>query len=137
METIQFSTTENTTSRSSFITGTAISILCILFLLFDAIMKIIRESHSVSGSTQLGLPDSSVQPLGITLLICTVFYIIPRTKILGAILLTAYLGGATATMVRVGLPIYFSVVFGILVWLGAYLTNKELRNLIPFVKTAK
>lgn len=137
METIQSSATENTTGRSSIIAGTVISVLCILFLLFDAIMKIIRESRSVSGTAQLGWPDSSVQPLGFTLLISTVLYVIPRTKILGAILLTAYLGGATATMVRVGQPLYFSVVFGILVWLGAYLTNKELRNLIPFVKTNK
>ena len=121
-------------SKASFITGTVISVLCILFLLFDAIGKIVLEKHAVSASAKLGWVETALPGMGITLLISTILYIIPKTKILGAILLTAYLGGATATMVRVGLPFYFSVVFGILVWAGAYLTNSKLRDLLPLVK---
>jgi len=133
METTQ-SQPATTNSKASFITGTVISVLCILFLLFDSIGKIVRESHALSGTKQLGWPETAVQPLGIILLICTILYIIPKTKVLGSILLTAYLGGATATMMRVGFPLYFSIIFGILVWVGAYLTNSKLRDLLPLVK---
>jgi len=134
METTQSSQPATTNSKASFITGTVISVLCILFLLFDAIGKIILQKNVISASAKLGWPETTLQGMGITLLISTILYIIPKTKILGAILLTAYLGGATATMVRVGQPLYFSVIFGILVWLGAYLTNSKLRDLLPLVK---
>jgi len=134
METTQSSQPATTNSKASFITGTVISVLCILFLLFDAIGKIVLEKHAISASAKLGWAETTLPGMGITLLISTVLYIFPKTKILGAILLTAYLGGATATMVRVGQPFYFSVIFGILVWLGAYLTNSKLRDLLPLVK---
>ncbi|NHA08107.1 DoxX family protein [Mucilaginibacter sp. HC2] len=134
METTQSLQPAIKNSKASFITGTVISVLCILFLLFDSIGKIVRYSESVSGTKQLGWSETAVQPLGIILLICTILYIIPKTKVLGSILLTAYLGGATATMMRVGFPLYFSIIFGILVWVGAYLTNSKLRDLIPLVK---
>jgi len=134
METTQSQPATTKNSKASFITGTVISVLCILFLLFDSIGKIVRESHALSGTKQLGWPETAVQPLGIILLICTILYIIPKTKVLGSILLTAYLGGATATMMRVGFPLYFSIIFGILVWVGAYLTNSKLRDLLPLVK---
>jgi len=134
METTQSQPATTKNSKASFITGTVISVLCILFLLFDSIGKIVRESHALSGTKQLGWPETAVQPLGIILLICTILYIIPKTKVLGSILLTAYLGGATATMMRVGFPLYFSIIFGILVWVGAYLTNCKLRDLLPLVK---
>jgi TRAP-type C4-dicarboxylate transport system permease small subunit len=94
-------------------------------------MKIIRETHSVSGTTELGWPDQSVQFLGTLLLIFTLIYAYPRTSVLGAILLTGYLGGATATMIRAGQPLYFSVIFGIMVWVGLFLNNQTLRSLIP------
>ncbi|SDQ01776.1 DoxX-like family protein [Mucilaginibacter sp. OK268] len=134
METTQSQPATTKNSKASFITGTVISVLCILFLLFDAIGKIVLEKHAVSASAKLGWVETTLPGMGITLLISTILYTIPKTKILGAILLTAYLGGATATMVRVGLPFYFSVVFGILVWAGAYLTNSKLRDLLPLVK---
>jgi hypothetical protein len=134
METTQLSQPATKNSKASFITGIVISVLCILFLLFDAIGKIVLEKHAVDASAKLGWAVTTLPGMGITLLISTILYIIPKTKILGAILLTAYLGGATATMVRVGLPFYFSVIFGILVWAGAYLTNSKLRDLLPLVK---
>lgn len=119
-----------TFSKAAIWTGRVISGLCILFLLVDAIMKIIRNAYSVEGTTQLGFSDSAVIPIGIVLLFCTVLYIIPRTAVIGAIFLTAYLGGATAIMVQAKLPIYFSVTFGVLVWLGLYLRDARVRTLV-------
>lgn len=123
-----------TPSRSAFITGWIISGLCIAFLLFDAIMKVIKEIHSIEGSVQLGWPEELIQSIGITLLISTILYSIPRTAVLGAILVTGYLGGATSIMVRAGQPLYFAVTFGVLVWAGLYLRNAKLRTLIPFIR---
>src|SRR5258708_35548667 len=92
----------NATSHSikALWTGRIISTLCILFLLVDAIMKVIKNPFYVEASNQAGWSANAVQPIGLALLACTVLYIIPRTAILGAILLTGYLGGAIATMAR-------------------------------------
>jgi hypothetical protein len=122
------------TSNKSVLAGKIISALCILFLLFDAIMKVIEESHSMEGSIALGWPAEHVRSIGITLLLSTILYIIPRTAVLGAILITGYLGGAIAVMVAAGQPLYFAAVFGILVWAGLYLRDEKLRELIPFRK---
>jgi hypothetical protein len=123
-------------SRANFgvLAGKIISALCILFLLVDAIMKVIKHPISVEGSAQLGWPVDQVQNIGIALLVATILYIIPRTAILGAILLTGYLGGAIAVMVRAGQPLYFALTFGVLVWAGLYLRDEKLRKLIPFEK---
>ena len=128
---------ENTTkpSKAARITGWVISILTILFLLMDAGMKIAMTAPSVQGSGQLGWPVSDIQPIGIVLLICTIIYIIPATAVLGAILLTGYLGGAVSIMARTqmpGHPFIFPVIFGILVWAGLYFRDVRLRTLIPF-----
>jgi hypothetical protein len=114
--------------------GKIISGLCIVFLLLDAVMKVIKDPRSMEGSVQLGWPADAVQAIGIALLVSTVLYLIPRTAILGAILLTGYLGGAIAIMVRAGQSLYFALVFGILVWAGLYLRDEKLRSLIPFRK---
>ncbi|GGB86010.1 DoxX family protein [Dyadobacter sediminis] len=114
--------------------GKIISGLCIVFLLLDALMKAIKDPRSMEGSVQLGWPAEFVQAIGIVLLVSTVLYLIPRTAVLGAILLTGYLGGAIAIMVRAGQPLYFALVFGILVWAGLYLRDEKLRSLIPFRK---
>lgn len=129
METLQATATTQQSGKAVW-TGRIISGLCILFLLFDAIGKIVKESHSVEGSIQLGWPEHLIQPIGITLLICTILYSIPRTAFIGAILLTGYLGGAVAIMVRAGQPLYFALVFGILVWIGLYFRNPKLKTLL-------
>jgi hypothetical protein len=116
--------------NKSLLTGRIISGLIVLFMLFDSIGKIIKEIHSIQGSIALGWPEHLVQPIGIVLLISTILYMIPRSAFIGAILLTAYLGGAIAIMVRVGQPLYFALVFGILVWVGLFLRNQKLRTLI-------
>lgn len=124
-------TLKTTSSKGMFWTGRIISYICILFLLFDAIMKVIREKHTIEASAKLGWPIETLQPLGFILLICTILYMIPRTAVMGAILLTAYLGGATATSVYAHQPYYFAVIFGILVWAGLYLRHAKLRSLVP------
>ena len=86
----------------------------------------------MQGSVQLGYPESKVVPIGFVLLASLAFYLLPRTSILGAILLTGYLGGATATMVRVSSPwVLFPVLIGVLVWAGLYFRDEQVRSLIP------
>ena len=116
--------------------GWGMSGLIILFLVFDGLGKVFLESHVVEASHAIGYPDDAIRPLGIILLVCTAIYAIPRTSILGAILLTGYLGGAIASKVRIEDPLFSSVLFGVyfalLVWGGLYLRDERLRALIPF-----
>lgn len=106
----------------------------ILFNLVDAGMKVVKADVSVKGSADLQWPESMVMGIGITLLIATILYAIPRTAVLGAILTTAYLGGAVAVMARLEAPYWFPVVFGILTWAGLYLRDPRVRALIPVSK---
>jgi hypothetical protein len=121
-------------SRVSLITGRLISGFIILFMLLDGVLHAIRFGPYVEGTVKVGFPASTVLPLGIVALFCTILYVIPRTAVLGAILLTGYFGGATATHVRMGQPFYFPLVFGILTWLGLYLRDGRLRELVPLRK---
>jgi DoxX-like protein len=109
--------------------------LMIVFFLFDSVSKLVLEQHVVEATTKIGYPLDVIRPLGIIGLACTMLYAIPRTSILGAILLTGYLGGAIASKVRIEDPLFssvlFGVYFGILVWVGLYLRDEQLRSLIP------
>lgn len=122
-------------SKKAIWAGRIISALPILFLLFDGTMKLIKPAPVVEGTVKLGYPESTIVPLGVVLLVCTVLYAIPQTSVLGAMLLTGYLGGAVATHVRVGDPLFTHVLFpvymGILIWLGLYLRDARLRALAP------
>ena len=114
-------------------TGRIVSFLPALFLLVDAIMKFIKPAVVVDTTMQLGYRESVILPIGAVLLVSTILYLIPRTSVLGAILLTGYLGGAVATHVRVGGgvgPIIFPVVMGALIWLGLYLRDHRVRALL-------
>ena len=134
MATTMTSTTPATTSTSRLWTGRIISYFCILFLLFDAITKIFREHHTIEASTKMGWPVSTLQPIGVVLLLITILYMIPRTAVLGAVLLTAWLGGATAESLRTGPFFWFPIVFGLLVWLGIWLRDGRLRTHMPVRK---
>lgn len=127
-----------TTSKSKLWTSYALSGIAVLFMIFDTGIKIIRESHAVEGTIQLGYTDSSVVTIGIIEAVCLVLYLIPRTSVFGMILFTGYLGGAVATHVRLGNPLFshilFSVYIAILLWGGLYLREQRLRELIPFRK---
>jgi hypothetical protein len=117
--------------------GRIISAIPALFLLFDGVAKLIKPAPVVEATLRLGYPESVITGIGIVLLVCTVTYMIPRTSILGAILLTGYLGGATATHVRVGAPLFpvlFPGLLGVLIWGGLFLRDARLRDLIPLRK---
>ena len=115
-------------------TGRALSTLAVLFLLMDSIMKIMKADLAVKGSVELGYPEGVVFGLGVVLLLSTALYAIPRTAVVGAILLTGYLGGAVATHVRVGNPLFshllFPVYLGVFIWAGLVLRDVRLRDLI-------
>jgi hypothetical protein len=105
------------------------------FLLLDGVAKLFKPLPVVEGTVKLGYAESTIIPIGIVLIVCTVLYLIPRTAVLGAILLTGYLGGAVATHVRAGdgaFGVVFAIAFGVLVWLGIYLRDERLRELVPF-----
>jgi hypothetical protein len=137
-EFMQSDTQAAAVSRTSLWAGRVISALVVLFLLFDAIIKLMRVPAALEGTARLGFSESVVLPLGMVLLACVALYAIPRTSILGAILLTGYLGGAVASNVRVGNPLFgyilFPVYVGVLLWLGLYLRDVRLRILISSVK---
>lgn len=118
-------------SKAMLWTGRVIVILAVLFFLFDAAMKLIAPGMVVKAS---GMHESVVISLGITLLISTILYAIPRTSVLGAILITGYLGGAIATNLFVKSPVLFNclaVVYGILLWGGLFLRDPQLRAILP------
>jgi uncharacterized membrane protein YphA (DoxX/SURF4 family) len=117
--------------------GRIISALAILMLLFSGIMKLMKPAPVVTEFARLGLPDTLAITIGILELACTLVYVIPRTAVLGAILLTGYLGGASLTHLRIGDPVFNIVmppILGVLVWLGLYLRDDRLRPLLPLRK---
>jgi hypothetical protein len=114
--------------------GRIVSGLVTAFMLLDGVMKVIKAAPAVEGTVKVGYPESTVVGIGIALTISTLLYMLPRTSILGAILLTGYLGGAVATNVRVSagpLFIVLPVLFGALAWVGLWLRDARLRHLLP------
>lgn len=115
--------------------GRGLSALAVLFLTFDSIAKLLEVQPVVAGSRELGYPASTVFPIGLVLLLCVVAYAIPRSSVLGALLLTGYLGGAVATHVRVGNPLLshtlFPVYVAFVVWGGLVLRDARLHALLP------
>src|SRR3989442_9692998 len=120
-------------SKKKLWTGRILSALGILFLLFDSVIHLIVIQPVVDAFKQLGYPVDVAVPLGIIELVCLIIYVIPRTSILGAVLLTGYLGGAVATQVRVSAPLFstelFPIYIGVLIWGGLYLRDERLRAL--------
>ena len=120
-------------SKKALWTGYILSALPVLLFLFSGAMKLIKPPAVMEGFTHLGLPEKLAVGLGILEISCTLLYLIPRTAVLGAILLTGYLGGAVATHARIGSPLFthilFGVYLGVLAWAGLYLRNPKLRDL--------
>ncbi len=112
--------------------GRILSALMVMALLMSASMKLTMAKVAVDGLKKHGYPESTLVPIGITEVACVVVYVIPQTAVLGAILLTGYLGGATATHVIGGESVIAPVVIGMLVWLGLYLRDSRIRALIPW-----
>ena len=123
-----------TTSKSRHWAGLIVSGLAALFLLLDGVAKLFKPGPVVEGTVRLGYSESVIIPLGIVLVVSTILYLIPATSVLGAILITGYLGGAVATHVRFYegvFPVVFPIIIGALIWLGLYLRDAQLRTLIP------
>jgi sorbitol-specific phosphotransferase system component IIC len=118
-------------------TGRILSTLVALFLVFDGLMKVIKEPHVIAASAELGYSAHAIVGIGATLLACTLLYTIPRTRVLGALLLTAYLGGAVDANVRAGHPFLesvFPIIFGALTWSGLFLRDPQLLEMISLRK---
>lgn len=111
--------------------GRIVSGLVILFLLQDSLIKVFNLDVAVDATVELGYPERLVIPIGVTLLVCTVLYAIPRTAVIGAILLTGFLGGATATQVRLEDPWFlFPAVMAVLTWVGLALRDARVRSIL-------
>ena len=125
--------TRTATSRSQSIAGWTLTGLVSLFLVFDGAMKIVKPQPVVEASLKLGYAESTLAGIGIVLLICTALYLIRRTSILGAVLLTGYLGGAVASNVRAETPAFnlvFPILFGAIIWVGLWLREPRLRRFL-------
>ncbi len=125
-----------TPSKAATVTGRILSGLAILFLAFDSVGKLLEVPPVIAGTAELGYPTAIIFTLGVILLLCVVAYAIPGTSVLGAVLLTGYLGGAIATHVRVGNPLLTHTLFPIyvaaFVWGGLFLREPRVRALLPF-----
>lgn len=126
---------QNTESKTKRWISYVMSGLVILFMLMDSVMKFVKPTEVIEGTLALGFAEQHLPAIGTLSLIPTLLYIIPRTSVLGAILLTAYFGGAVATHLRLNNPLFthtlFTVYFGILIWGGLWLRNGKLRELLP------
>jgi len=128
----------NQPSKTARVTGYVLSTIAVLFMLMDSGMKIVCPPFVVQASAQLGYSSpATLRAIGVALLVFVILYVIPRTAILGAILLTGFLGGAVEANVRVGQPLFnlaFPLLFGLLVWGGLWLRDVQLRSLVPLAK---
>ena len=122
-------------SKKALWAGRTISTVIVLLLVLDGVMKFSKPQPVVDAFAHLGIPIELDFAIGTLLLLCTLLYALPATSILGAILLTGYLGGAVMTHLRAGDPLFTHVLFptylGSLLWLGLYLRDSRLRVLIP------
>ncbi len=124
-------------SKLRFRVGHVVGGLAVLFLIFDGGIKALQLAPAIEATTQLGYAAQLVLPLGLLELACLALYVFPRTAVLGAILLTGYLGGAIATQVRSGAPLFsliFPIMIGALIWGGLFLRDARLRELLPLRK---
>ncbi len=132
---MQVATQAGSLSNKSLWAGRIISGLVTAFMVFDGVIHLLKPAPVVEGFAKLGFPIRLAVPLGIIELVCVLFYVVPRTSILGAILLTDYLGGAVAIQLPTGNPFFGEVLFpvyiGVIVWGGIYLRDERLRTLIP------
>ena len=124
-----------TTTPKTIWIGRILSALAILFLSFDTIIKVLRLPVAIEGTTQLGYPESTVFIIGLIQLACLVLYVVPQTSVFGAILFTGYLGGAIATHLRIGSPLFTHILFpiyvAVLIWGGLYARGPRLRAMVP------
>lgn len=119
------------TSNKMVWVGRIISALPLLVFCFGLAFGLLKPAMAAQGYAHYGYPANAMWPITIVEILCAILYAVPRTSVLGAILLTGYLGGATATHVRVGEPFFIPLIIGILLWLGLYLRDARVRALVP------
>ena len=119
-------------SKGMLWTGRVLSVLVTLSLFFSGTLKLMKHKTVMDEFTRFDYPESVVLGIGITEIACAVIYLIPQTAVLGAILLTGYLGGATATHVRVDDPFYSPIIMGVVLWIALWLRDARLRTLVPW-----
>lgn len=128
---MQGSTQPVAASRTSLWAGRVLSALVLLLFAFTASFGVLKPDMAKQGFAHYGYPEGAMLRIIIVEVVCAVIYAIPQTSILGAILLTGYLGGAVSTHVRAGEPFFLALIVGVLVWLGLYLRDERLRALVP------
>lgn len=128
-------------SKGALWAGRILSGLAVLFLLFDLGMKLMMSPEAQQGTAALGYPVSVLPALGVLQAVLLVLYLVPRTSVLGALLWVGYLGGAVATHVRVGNPLFSHVLFPVyvaaLLWLGLWLRDRRLRAVLPLAPPSR
>jgi hypothetical protein len=127
-------TTAPSVGRAAARTGYVLTALLTLFLLFDSVTKVMQLPMVVEATQQMGFPATSVPVIGGVLLACLALYLVPRTAVLGAVLLTGYLGGAVCAQLRIEAPLFshtlFPIYVGIVAWVALYLRSAALRTLV-------
>ncbi len=121
-------------ANASVIVGKILSSLVVAFMTLDGMMKLVKPAPVVEATTKLGFPEASITVMGVLLLLATGLYAFRRTSVLGAVLMTGYLGGAVATNLRADISLFndvFPVIFGGLAWLGIWIRDPQLRSLMP------
>jgi hypothetical protein len=118
-------------SKAALWTGRVMSVVPSLLLLMSGVMKLTRSPQVVEGFAHLGLPENLIVPIGVLEIGCALVYLVPRTSVLGAILLTGYMGGTIVTHLRVGEPPVVQALLGVVFWGGLYLRDPRIRALIP------
>ena len=129
--------TQITIPKPIWWTGTIVKGLLCLFMVFDALMKIIKNPSAAESTVQMGLPESCLPFLGVYLLLSTALYIYPKTVMLGMLLIAAYLGAAAGIMYRDGIaghPYIFPIVFAVFLVIAEFLRNGKIRTMVPFTK---
>jgi uncharacterized membrane protein len=117
--------------------GRVVTAVPVLFLFLDGGMKLFKPSVVVKATTELGFPESTIVGIGIVLLVSVVLHLLPRTSFLGALLITAYLGGAVASKVRIGAPVFditFALIVAVLLWSGFWLRERSVRAILPLYR---
>ncbi|MBN9098439.1 MULTISPECIES: DoxX family protein [unclassified Pseudonocardia] len=134
-------TTVPAVSRTASIAGIVLTVLLSLFLAFDCITKLLQVRAVVDATVQMGFPPSAVPVIGATLLVCLVLYLVPRTSLLGAVLLTGYLGGAVCSQLRIEAPLLSTLLFpvytGIVAWVTLYLRSARVRRIAAELVTGR
>jgi hypothetical protein len=122
--------------RAQLWTGRVLTGLVAAFLLVDALAKVLQLAPVIEATQKLGFTVSVIRPLGVLLAVSTLLHLIPRMQVLGAVLLTAYLGGATATLVHAGTSFWFPVAMGAILWIAYYLRSPQLRSFLSSTSRA-